>query len=57
MDLKEIETTLSLPAVDDHTKTILRDVALVMRINNLTDSSQVDKQLLIALIQKEPVAG
>lgn len=55
MSLKEIEDTIARQEVDNHTKNILRDTALVMRLHNLKDSSEVDKQLLIALIQKEVI--
>jgi hypothetical protein len=56
MSIKEIDDILAQQDTDIHTRSVMRDIRLLMKVNNLTDSSEVDSQVLIALIQKEPVA-
>jgi len=56
MTLKEIEDILARPETTERQRRILSEVLLEMRILNATDSSTVDRQLLVALIQKEPIA-
>jgi hypothetical protein len=55
MNIKEIDEILARPDLDTRTRRVLTDVALVMRIHNIKDSTDVDKQELVALIQKEPI--
>lgn len=55
MSIKEIEDMLARPDLDAHHKRILSDVLLEMRIMNVSDSSMVDKQVLVAAIQKERI--
>lgn len=56
MSIDELEKQIARTDLDAHTKQVYKDVLLQMRVYNLDDSSKVDKQVLVSLIQKEPIA-
>jgi hypothetical protein len=56
MTFKEIEDILARPETTDRHRRILADITLEMRIMNASDSKELDRQLLVALIQKEPIS-
>jgi len=55
MTLEEIQKELDRPDLPTHHRRVLEDVKLEMRLAGLRDSTDVDKQVLVTLIQKEPI--
>lgn len=58
MKIDEIDRLVSDPnqQLSQHQMKILRDVLLLMKLNNLTDSADIDPAEMVAVIQKEKVS-
>jgi hypothetical protein len=58
MKIDEIDKLVNDPnqQLSQHQMKILRDVLLLMKLNNLTDSADIDPAEMVAVIQKEKVS-
>ena len=56
MTIEEINKQLERTDLTKRQRTLLTDVMIEMTIANVRDSSEVDNQVLVALIQKESIS-